>query len=90
MRKFLAQKGKVSYLWRIIRAKFSNASLERKVYTDGKPVEDSQKNVNIQDQRFEVDWEASWANEIISGFDELFEVHQENLQRKFKRVWIST
>ena len=28
-KKFFAQKGKVSYLWRIIRAKFSNASKRR-------------------------------------------------------------
>ena len=27
--KFFAQKGKVSYLWHIIRAKFSNASKRR-------------------------------------------------------------
>ena len=43
-------------------------------------------------KHFQINREASWANEIISDFDffeEILEGHQENLQRKFKRVSIS-
>ena len=55
-------------------------------------MEDPQKYDHLQNQRFQVDWEAPQVSEIISDFDfseELLEGHQKNLQRKFKQFWIS-